>query len=170
MCVVDITPESVRLSLNREQSGSTLPYHYSCHRPRRESARGSFCGKQSVLIELHHSGVIAWRQRRRSCLVCLKLNFCGTLSFPTKMANSTHMIYIRTWTGRYVFKWDRLLHEGLAFFKREFPRVLMTCANFKCEVADVNNGIPINFRAVKYVPVESGQPCRDNISWYIQLD
>ena len=55
-------------------------------------------------------------------------------------------------------------------FKREFPRVLMTCANFKCEVADVNNGIPINFRAVKYVPVESGQPCRDNISWYIQLD
>ena len=34
---------------------------------------------------------------------CLKLNFCGTLSFPTKTASSTHMVYIRTWTGRYVF-------------------------------------------------------------------
>ena len=45
-----------------------------------------------------------------------------------------------------------------------------SCANFKCEVADVNNGIPIAFRAVKCVSVESGQPCRDNISWYIQLD
>ena len=38
---------------------------------------------------------------------------------------------------------------------------------FKCEVADVNNGIPIDFRAIKCVSMESGQLCRDNISWYI---
>ena len=39
-----------------------------------------------------------------------------------------------------------------------------SCANFKCEVADLNNGIPIDFRAVKCVSVESDQPCYDNIS------
>ena len=32
-----------------------------------------------------------------------RLNFCGTLSSPTKMASSTHTIYIHSWTGRYVF-------------------------------------------------------------------
>ena len=47
-------------------------------------------------------------------------------------------------------------------FKREFPRVLhdddvtyRSCANFKCEIGDVNNGIPIDFRAVKCASVES---------------
>ena len=39
-----------------------------------------------------------------------------------------------------------------------------SCANFKCEVAGVNNGIPIDFGAVKCVSVESDQPCYDNIS------
>ena len=39
-----------------------------------------------------------------------------------------------------------------------------SCANFKCEVGDVNNGILIDFRAVKCVSEESDQPCCDNIS------
>ena len=39
-----------------------------------------------------------------------------------------------------------------------------SCVNFKCEVVDVNNGIPIDFGARKCVSVEYGQPCRDNIS------
>ena len=62
------------------------------------------------------------------------------------------------------------LMKVLLLFKREFPRVLhddvthSSCANFKCEVANVNNGIPIDFRAVKCVSVESNQPCCDNIS------
>ena len=61
-------------------------------------------------------------------------------------------------------------------FKRELPRLLhddvthRSYANFECEVADVNNGIPIDFEAVKYVSVESDQPCYDNFSWYIQFD
>ena len=61
-------------------------------------------------------------------------------------------------------------------FKREFPRVLhddathRSCTNLKCEVADVKNGIPIDFGAIKWVSVESDQPCYDNISWYIQFD
>ena len=83
-------------------------------------------------------------------------------------------IYIRAWTGRYVFEWDRLLDEGF-FFQAGVPSCSdnvthRSCANFKYEVADVNNGIPIDFRAIKCLTVESGQPCRDNISWYIQLD
>ena len=45
-----------------------------------------------------------------------------------------------------------------------------SCANFKCEVADVKNGILIDFRAIKCVSVESGQPYHDNISWYIQFN
>ena len=61
-------------------------------------------------------------------------------------------------------------------FKREFPRVLHdgvtqhSCANFKCEVADVNNGISVYFRAVKCVSVESNQPCCNKISLYFQFD
>ena len=38
-----------------------------------------FCGRQSTLIELHQSGVIAWRQRRRSCYVfksCISVAHC----------------------------------------------------------------------------------------------
>ena len=38
-----------------------------------------------------------------------------------------------------------------------------SCTNFKCEVADVSNGIPINFRAVKCAFGEFDQPCYDNI-------
>ena len=45
-----------------------------------------------------------------------------------------------------------------------------SCANFKCGVADVINWIPIDFRAIKCISVECGQPCCDNISWYIQFD
>ena len=67
---------------------------------------------------------------------------------------------------------DRLLDEGLPFVQAGVPSssddvTHRSCANFKCEVADVNNGIPIDFRAIKCVSVESGQPCRHNISWYI---
>ena len=84
-------------------------------------------------------------------------------------------VYIRTWTARYVFYWDRLLDECLAFVKAGVPScsgdvMHRSYANFKWEVADVNNGIPIDFRAIKCVSVESGQPCRDSISWYIQFN
>ena len=42
------------------------------------------------------------------------------------------------------------------------------CANFKCEVADVNIWIPIDLRAVKCVSEEYNQPYREQISWYIR--
>ena len=50
-----------------------------------------------------------WRHRlttatTSSIMWCVyQLNFCGTLSFRTKMASSTHMVCIPTWIGRYVF-------------------------------------------------------------------
>ena len=67
------------------------------------------------------------------------------------------------------------IDEDLAFAQAEVssrPDDMMrrSCTNFKCEVADVNNGIPINFKAVKCVSVGSDQPCCDIISRYIQFD
>ena len=38
------------------------------------------------------------------------------------------------------------------------------------KVADVNDGMPIDFKAVQCISVESGKPCHDNISWYIQFN
>ena len=62
-----------------------------------------------------------------------------------KMASSTQLWYIRASAGRYVFRWDRLLDEGLAFFQAGVPScpddVTLSArarANFKFDVADVN--------------------------------
>ena len=38
-----------------------------------------------------------------------------------KMASSTQLWYTRASAGRYVFRWDRLLAEGLAFVQAGFP-------------------------------------------------
>ena len=70
-----LSPRRAIVSLNGEQSQSALPCHHVilvaniaiAPTPGRESSRASFLGTQSVLVELHQSGVIAWRQRRRSC-------------------------------------------------------------------------------------------------------
>ena len=43
-----------------------------------------------------------------------KMNFRYTLSFPMKMASYTQSWYIRASAGQHVFRWDRLLDEGLA--------------------------------------------------------
>ena len=53
--------------------------------------------------------------------VCLKAEFQMTLSFPMKMASSTQLWYIRASAGRYVFRWNRLLDEGLAFVQAGVP-------------------------------------------------
>ena len=60
-----------------------------------------------------------------------------------KMASSTQLWYISASAGRYVFQWDRLLDEGLAFVQARVPLcpddvTLRSCADFKCDVADVN--------------------------------
>ena len=60
-----------------------------------------------------------------------------------KMASSTQLWYICASAGRYVFQWDRLLYEGLAFVQAGVPScldatTLRSCSNFKYAVADVN--------------------------------
>ena len=60
-----------------------------------------------------------------------------------KMASSTQQWYIRAAAGRYVIQWDRQLDEGLAFVQAGVPScpdavTWRSCANFKCDVADVN--------------------------------
>ena len=70
-----------------------------------------------------------------------KLNFRCTLSFPMKMTSSTQLWYICASPGRYVFRWDRLLDEGLAFICSTGSSLVSRWrarANFKCDVADVN--------------------------------
>ena len=63
---------------------------------RRESARAICCGRQSVLIELHQSGVIAWRQ----CtwvdhVVCLKVEFLSHTVLSNENGEFyTSMIYL----------------------------------------------------------------------------
>ena len=59
------------------------------------------------------------------------------------MASSTQLWYISASAGRYVFRWDRLLDEGLVFVQAGVPScpddvTLRSCANFKGDVADVN--------------------------------
>ena len=92
-----------------------------------------------------------------------------------KMASSTQLWYIRASAGRYVFRWDRLLDEGLAFVQVGVPScpddvTIRSCANFKCDVADVNKEIHTDFRGVKCVSGECYQPYRENSSWYIRSD
>ena len=92
-----------------------------------------------------------------------------------KMASSTQLWYIRASAGRYVFRWDRLLDEGLAFVQAGVPScpydvTIRSCANFKCDVADVNKEIRTDFRSVKCVSGECNQPYRENGSWYIRSD
>ena len=70
---------------------------------------------------------------------------------------------IRASAGRYVFRWDRLLGEGLAFVRAGVPYDV-TCANFKCDVADVNKQNSTDFRGVKSVSGECYQPFRENSS------
>ena len=145
--------------------------------PGRESARASFCGKQSVLVELHQSGVIAWRPwHRRSCGVFKSWISVAHCPFERKR-RVLHIWYISVLeqVGMSINGIAHLMKVWL-LFKREFPRVLhdyvthRSCANFKCEVADVNNGILIGFKAITCVSVESDQPWYNNISWYIQFD
>ena len=52
---------------------------------------------------------------QRDLAVCLKAEFQMHTVVSNKMANSTQLSYIRVSAGRYVFQWDRLLDEGLAF-------------------------------------------------------
>ena len=86
----------------------------------RKCTRQFFCGKQSVLIELHQSGVIAWRQRRRWCGVFK--NWIPVAHCPfQRQWRVLHNYDIRTWTGRYVFQWDRLLEQALVFVQVGVP-------------------------------------------------
>ena len=69
-------------------------------------------------------------------VVCLKAEFlCHTVLSNENGEFYTYDIYIRTWTGRYVFEWDRLRDEGLPFVQAGVPSCSddvthRSCANF----------------------------------------
>ena len=68
-------------------------------------------------------------------VVNLKLNFCCTLSFSTKMESSTQLWYDRTWTGQCVFHGIAYLMVWLAFL----PRVLMTWRTARTGISNVRS-------------------------------
>ena len=92
----------------------------------------------------HHLLPVATTKLIMRCVY--KLDFRCTLSFPMKITSSTQLWYIRASAGRYVFRWDRLLDEGLAFVQAGVPSCpddvtwssARARANFKCDIADVN--------------------------------
>ena len=156
--------ESRAVSVGIAMSPRKLDGKYRCRpHPRSRKCMRHFCSG-----EVERVNRTAPKRRHRlttvtllSILWCVqKLNFCGTLSFRTKMAkmaSSTHMVYIRTWTGRYVFKWDRPLDEGLDFVQARVP----SCASWWRDAPLVREfwmwgrrckqWVPIDFRAAKCV-------------------
>ena len=115
-------------------------YRSRLHPRSRKCACQIFAGDWACAIDLRQTGVICypWRQ------AVYKLNFRCTLSFPMKMTSSSQLWYIRASAGRYVFQWDRLLDEGLAFGQAGVPSCPDDVTprswthNFKCAVADLN--------------------------------
>ena len=70
-------------------------YRCRSHPRPRTCTRQFFCGNQSMLIELHQSGAIAWRpwQHRRSCGVCKSWIYVAHCPFERKW-RVLHMWYI----------------------------------------------------------------------------
>ena len=147
-------------------------YRYRPHTRSRKCTCQFFCGKQSVLIWLHQSGVIAWRQRRRSCRRrVFKVEYLWHTSnendefytwyIPVLEQVGMSLMGSPTWGFSFC-----LSRSSLVFWGRDTP----LAREFQIWGSHVNNGILIDFRAVKYVSVESGLLCRDNISWYFQFD
>ena len=85
-----------------------------------------FCGRLGVwnrtAPDRRHLLPVATMKLIMRCVY--KLNFRCTLSFPLKMTGSTQLWFIRASVGRYVFRWDRLLDEGLAFVQVGVPLCL----------------------------------------------
>ena len=129
-------------------------------------------GESARANVLHQSGDIAWRQHH---VVCLKADFLWhTIISNENCAFYTYDIYSQLnksgcpLMGSHNWWRFGFGQAGVPTCADDMPH--RSCANFKCRVADVNNWIPIDFRAVKFVSVESDQTCCDNVPWYIQFD
>ena len=85
-----------------------------------------FCGRLGVwnrtAPDRRHLLPVATTKLIMRCVY--KLNFRCTLSFPMKITSSTQLWYICASAGRYVFRWDRLLDEGLSFVQAGVPSCL----------------------------------------------
>ena len=100
----------------------------------------------------------------------------GTLPFPMKMASFTRLWYIRASAGRYVFRWNRLLDEGLAFVQAGVPSfpddvTLRSCTRefqMWCRSCKQIDPHWVQGRQIRFG--ECYQPCRENSSWYIRSD
>ena len=98
-------------------------YRSSLQPRSRKCACQCFCGRLGVwnrtAPDQRHLLPVATTKLIMRCVY--KLNFRCTLSFPMKMTSSTQLWYIRASAGWYVFRWDRLLDEALAFVQAGVP-------------------------------------------------
>ena len=78
-------------------------------------ARGTFCGRQSMPIELCHTGVICLATTTLAMQCVSRLHFCHQLPFPKQVVSSMQLWYIRAWTSQHVFHRNFPFPEGLAF-------------------------------------------------------
>ena len=86
--------ESRAIVVGVAMSPRNLGGKYRCPPPAAKVHVPVFSGSQSVSIELHQSGVIACMATTSSITWCVyKLNFCGNLSFPTKIENGEFYTY-----------------------------------------------------------------------------
>ena len=98
-------------------------YRSRLHPRSRKCACQFFCGRLGVwnrtAPDRRHLLPLAITKLIMRCVY--NLNFRCTLPFPMKMTSSIQLWYIRASAGRYVFRWDRLLDEGLAFVQAGVP-------------------------------------------------
>ena len=102
-------------------------------------------GDWACEIYLRQTGVIcfSWRQRSWSCDMFKSWISDAHCPFQSKWQVLHNYDISRASSCRFVFRWDRLLDEGLAFVQAGVPScpddvTLRSCANFKCGVADLN--------------------------------
>ena len=91
--------------------------------PEASDAESVFCGRLGVWNRTapHRRHLLPMATTKLIMRCVYKLHFRCTLPFPMKMTSSTQLWYIRASAGRYVFRWDRLLDEGLAFVQAGVP-------------------------------------------------
>ena len=117
--------ESRAIAVGVAMSPRNLGGKYRCrpHPRSRKFTRQFFCWRQSMLIELHQSGVIAWRlwQHRRSCGVLKSWISVAHCPFQRKW-RVLHIWYISVLKQVGMsFDWDRPIDEGLAFVQAGVP-------------------------------------------------
>ena len=160
-CIYASVNRIIRGKLNQEQTQSMLPCHHTilevsitvattpCH----ERAHATFCGRQSMSIELRQTRVI-WLATMALIMQCVLHNY-DIISMLEQ--------------GRMLFSGIACFMKIWCFFKWEFPCVLMMSPTTHAWTSyvsrcDISNKISIDLSFIKWVSVEYDESYHENIS------